>query len=255
MILALDHSVILVEDLEAAARDYQSLGFTVTPGGEHADGNSHNVLVSFADGSYLELIAFRREAPAHRWWRHTEAGPGLIDFALLPGAIESDVAAAKTRGLPMNGPFAGGRERPDGVRLEWQIASAEAAELPFLCGDVTERHLRVPSGPATQHHNGVTGIYRVTIAVRDLEASAARYAMLLGQSPLSEPDRRLFKLGGTYIVLQEPGADLPERATLAARIERRGEGIAALALRRDRLAAVPRALDIELTHGARITVA
>lgn len=254
MIRAIDHIVILVEELEAAIRDYETLGFTVVPGGEHADGASHNALVAFADGSYLELIAFRREAPAHRWWRHTAVGEGLIDFALLPGAIEEDLAAARARGLVLSGPFAGGRERPDGVRLEWQTAFAEQPELPFLCGDVTPRELRVPSGPATHHHNGVTGIFRVTVAVRDLEASAARYAALLGHSPLIEPGRRLFKLGSSYIALQEPDPELPEWAALEARLEQRGEGIAALALRRDYLVPVPRPFDAELTHGARITV-
>jgi catechol 2,3-dioxygenase-like lactoylglutathione lyase family enzyme len=254
MIRAIDHIVILVEELEAAVRDYESLGFSVAPGGEHADGASHNALVGFADGSYLELIAFRREAPEHRWWRHRAAGEGLIDYALLPGPIEDDVVTASARGLPLRGPFTGGRERPDGVRLEWRTAFAEPPELPFLCGDVTPRELRAPAGPATRHHNGVTGIFRVTVAVRDLEASAARYSALLGHGPLIEPGRRLFKLGSSYIALQAPAADLPERAALEARLEQRGEGIAALALRRDHLAAVPRALDPELTHGARITI-
>lgn len=254
MISALDHIVILVSDLQDAARDYEALGFTVTPGGEHADGASHNVLVSFADGSYLELIAFRREAPAHHWWRHAQAGEGLIDFALLPGAIEADIAAAKARGLALSGPHAGGRERPDGVRLEWQTAFADAPELPFLCGDVTPRLLRVPHGAAWQHHNGVTGIYRVIVAVRDLDASAARYGALLGHAPLVEPGRRLFKLGPTYLALQAPGADLPESAAVEARLARRGEGIAALALRRGYLSAVPRVLDVELAHGARLTI-
>ena len=254
MIRALDHIVILVNDLAEAVGDYEALGFTVTPGGEHADGATHNALVSFADGSYLELIAFLKVQPAHRWWRHTLVGEGLIDFALLPGAIKEDVAAAKSRGLSLLGPIPGGRERPDGVRLAWQSAFADPTELPFLCGDVTPRELRVPQDSAWKHHNSVTGIFRVTVAVRDLEASAARFGALLGHAPLVEPGRRLFKLGTSYIVLQAPGPDLPESAAIEARIERRGEGIAALALRRDYLATVPRALDAELTHGARLTI-
>lgn len=253
MIQAIDHLVILVEDLAEAVEDYEALGFHVAPGGEHTDGATHNALVSFADGTYLELLAFRREAPEHRWWRHSAAGEGLIDFALLPGAITADVAAARARGLPMVGPFPGGRERPDGVRLEWQTALAEAPELPFLCGDVTARELRVPH-PA-RHGNGATGIFRVTVAVRDVEASAARYAALLGQGPLVEPGRRLFKLGAGYIALQEPGAGALERAAVEARLERRGEGVASLALRRDNFATIPRALDTDLTHGVRVVVA
>lgn len=255
MIRAIDHIVILVDDLAVASSDYEGLGFSVTPGGEHADGATHNSLVGFADGSYLELIAFKAAAPGHRWWRHKAAGEGLVDFALHPADTAAAVAAAQARGLALHGPLDGGRERPDGQRLRWQTAVADAPELPFLCGDLTPRELRVPHGPAAVHHNGVSGIFRVTVAVRDLDASAARLGAMLGHGPLVEPGRRLFRLGTSYIALQEPAADLPESAAVQARLERRGEGIAALALRRDRLATTPHPLEAELAHGARITVA
>lgn len=253
MIQAIDHLVILVRDLAEAVEDYEALGFHVSPGGEHTDGATHNALISFADGTYLELLAFLREAPEHRWWRHSAAGEGLIDFALLPGAIADDVAAARARGLPMLGPFPGGRERPDGVRIDWQSAMAELPELPFLCGDVTPRDLRVPA--AGDHANGASGIFRVTVAVRDVEAAAARYAALLGAAPLVEPGRRLFKLGPSYIALQQPGSGALESAAVEARLDQRGEGIASVALRRDNFATIPRTLDGELAHGVRMVIA
>ena len=87
MIISIDHVVILVSDLEAAIADYTALGFTVMPGGTHTGGATHNALVVFEDDTYLELIAFLREAPEHPWWRHQPAGEGLVDFALLPTAI------------------------------------------------------------------------------------------------------------------------------------------------------------------------
>ena len=58
MLTRLDHLVILVRDLGSTVRDYEGLGFTVTPGGEHADGLTRNALIPFEDGSYLELVAF-----------------------------------------------------------------------------------------------------------------------------------------------------------------------------------------------------
>lgn len=58
MLTGLDHLVILVEELEDAVAGYEELGFTVTPGGEHADGLTRNALVPFADGTYLEIVAF-----------------------------------------------------------------------------------------------------------------------------------------------------------------------------------------------------
>jgi catechol 2,3-dioxygenase-like lactoylglutathione lyase family enzyme len=50
MAFALDHVVIAVNDLDRAVADYQSLGFTVYPGGVHHGGVSHNALIVFEDG-------------------------------------------------------------------------------------------------------------------------------------------------------------------------------------------------------------
>jgi hypothetical protein len=241
MIRAIDHLVILVEDLAAASADYAALGFTVAPGGEHADGATHNALVVFADGTYLELIAFRRPAPEHRWWRHVAAGAGLIDFALLPDAIEADVAAARERGLRFGEPRPGGRLRPDGQRVAWQIALPETPDLPFLCGDVTPRSLRVPGGAARQHPNGVTGIADVVVAAADPGASAERYRDLLGVSGAGPS----FALGAGRIVLASAS-----EPTARARLAARGEGPCALRLRSGSVSAGP--LDPARTHGAPI---
>ena len=107
MSLSIDHLVILVNSLEAAVDDYTRLGFRVTPGGEHTDGATHNALIAFQDGSYLELIAFKRPAPEHRWWRHTTigTGEGLIDFALLPTDITQTITELRGRSLNYTGPF------------------------------------------------------------------------------------------------------------------------------------------------------
>ena len=51
MLTHLDHLVILVRDLGRAVRGYEELGFTVTPGGEHADGLTRNALIPFGDDS------------------------------------------------------------------------------------------------------------------------------------------------------------------------------------------------------------
>src|SRR5215218_9474674 len=155
MIQGIDHAVILVNDLAAAQRDYVALGFTVVAGGENAGGRTHNALVAFADGSYLELIAFKPPLPgqpapsgeeglsplSRRWLARAAAGEGLLDFALLPTAMADDVAAARARGLALDGPFPGGWRRPDGQEIAWQTATSPTPDLPFLCGDVTPREL------------------------------------------------------------------------------------------------------------------
>ena len=69
MLNRLDHLVILVRDLDQAIREYEVLGFTVIPGGEHADGLTRNALIPFRDGSYLELVPFLDpENPRENVW-------------------------------------------------------------------------------------------------------------------------------------------------------------------------------------------
>lgn len=223
MSLSLDHVVIAFHDLAGAVADYEALGFTVLPGGEHTHGASHNALIVFADGAYIELIAFRRPNPEFRWWRVlSEAGDGLVDFALLPGDIAADVAAAKARGLELEGPTDGGRLRPDGERLEWRTARAATSDLPFLCGDVTPRHLRVPEGDVRRHANGALGVAGIGVAVENTEVSAWRYAALLGIPGV--PGAPIDLGNGQSVSLLGPDH-------AAAALAARGEGPVSLALR------------------------
>lgn len=247
MTFALDHVVIAVKDLDRAVADYQSLGFTVYPGGVHHGGVSHNALVVFADGSYFEIIAYREAAPTNRWWNVlTTAGEGIVDFALLPEDTVKDIAAARSRGLDLEGPTPGGRLRLDGARLDWQIVRPATTDLPFWCGDITPRELRVPEGAIRHHANGVTGISRVRVLVADLAASTERYRALVGPQAVSldkgvprvDLEKTVFELVGP--------ADDHARRHLAAR----GEGVVSLQLR----GSAAKVLDTKLLHGADLSI-
>ena len=180
--MQLDHLVIAVHDLDRAMQQHRDLGYNVVVGGQHPGRLSHNALVVFADGSYFELIAWRGDAPVEAWWHILQQqGEGLIDFALLPHDTAEVIADARARGLnSIQGPLDGGRKRPDGVELKWTTARQATRDLPFLCGDVTPRALRVPEGDLRQHPNGALGVARVQVSVQDLEVSIERYRQLLG---------------------------------------------------------------------------
>jgi len=243
---SLDHVVIAVSDLESAIADYRALGFTVYPGGVHHGGVSHNALVIFDDGSYFELIAYRQEAPDVRWWKVlSSAGEGFVDFALLPEDTERDVAAARGRGLDLEGPSAGGRLRLDGARLDWQIVRPKTNDLPFWCGDVTPRTLRVPEGDMRVHPNGVTGIASLKVAVSDLAESTARYASLAGPDAVKQAD------GSARIAFGPTVLELVGDAAATAHVGRRGEGPMSLVLR----GSGAKTLDTKLAHGAVLSIA
>jgi catechol 2,3-dioxygenase-like lactoylglutathione lyase family enzyme len=247
--LRLDHVVIAVGDLEQAMADYRALGFTVLVGGQHAGRTSHNALVVFADGAYLELIAWRAPAEHERWYRtHAAHGDGLVDFALLPHDTAAVLAQARGRGLTsLTGPLDGQRLRPDGVQLLWQTARHDTPDLPFLCGDITPRSLRVPESAVRVHGNGATGIDRVVVAVHDLAASLGRYRALLGQDLADAGTMRAaagtglreatITLNGVSIVLTTPASAHPAAhepapaRILRQRLSTRGEGPCALVLR------------------------
>jgi hypothetical protein len=190
VIRLLDHVVFVSGDLAATAQEYRGRGFTVTPGGEHADGITHNALVTFADGAYLELVGFRKPAPDHRWWRYAAAG-GFADFAVLSDDLDADVAALGT--LVARPGLDGGRTRPDGVTLRWRTALL-APPLPFLIEDLTPRDHRVPSGPAARHANGRNGIESVVVGCSDHAAAERAYA-------------RLRERGGPTVVLRASARD------------------------------------------------
>ncbi|MGH2617117.1 MAG: VOC family protein, partial [Thermomicrobiales bacterium] len=183
MVRGIDHIVIAVRDLAAASRDYANLGFTVTPGGEHTGGATHNALVSFADGAYFELIAFREpdRPQEHKWWAKFAKGEGTVDFALLADDVAAEAARLGQAGIAVDAPQDGGRQRPDGQRIAWRNLSLanDAAPLPFVIEDVTPRELRVPPGAATNHRLGVTGVAGVTLLVSDLDRASAPFALLL----------------------------------------------------------------------------
>jgi hypothetical protein len=180
----LDHLVILVRDLELASADYESLGFAVTPGGEHADGLTRNALVPFPDGSYLELVSFLDpEDPTDNvWgWRRFFPREGLIDYCAASDDLDADVERLASLGFGVEGPDDGGRRLPDGTNIRWRSARIrqEGRIFPFLIEDLTPRDLRVPGGPEARHPNGAIGVSHLEICAPDKESAAKSLAALV----------------------------------------------------------------------------
>ncbi len=188
MLTRLDHVVILVRDLDRAVRDYEDLGFAVTPGGEHADGLTRNALIPFKDGSYLELVAFVDPEDTRDnvwgWRRFLSSGGGLIDYCAASDDLPADVGRLGEQDFGVDGPTDGGRRLPDGREIRWLIARIrqEGRLLPFLIEDLTPRDLRVPGGSSAEHPNGALGIRNLEIAAPDAERALRAFAILTGSS-------------------------------------------------------------------------
>lgn len=271
-----DHAVIVVDDLDVAIANYRALGFTVLRGGAHENFRSHNALIVFKDGSYLELFAMQRRrdilrlrvlrragllnptlrgrsSVLARFMRHVAVGEGLADYALLLDPIDSEMPRIRQRGLHLDGPYPGERLRPDGRKIAWTFAIPSNHDVPFLLKDQTPRPLRVPDdAESITHANGATGLEEVVVVVRDLTASVRDYTALLGMGPQGDqsfaPGIRTaeFQIGLVRLTLAQPTVT---EGPLPEHLAYRGEGPYLLRLRTTDSAAAKR-LDSARTHRA-----
>jgi catechol 2,3-dioxygenase-like lactoylglutathione lyase family enzyme len=257
MLSGIDHLVIVVPDLDAAIASYQDLGFRVVPGGRHLVG-THNALVPFADGAYLELIAFYEPSPAHRWWLPLQRGGGLVDYCLRTDALLEDADRLRRGGMPMDDPLPMVRKRPDGYEVRWRLSIASEGHrgvAPFLIEDETPRAERVPSD--TDHPNGATGVASLTLAVDDVAPVRAWGASAFG-APGRDRGRPDLDAAGVAFPLTEAGPTLEfvapssSASPLAAWLRDRGPSpyAATLATREP----APRQPDSTKLCGARLTL-
>lgn len=161
----------------------------------------------------------------------------------------------RDHGIVIDGPIDGERLQPDGSRIAWRSARPPEPDIPFLCEDVTARALRVPEGAARRHRNGVTGVAGVTVAVRDLAVSTARYRAMLGAPPMATGGvpglgfgLAQFRIGAQTLSLAQPRAGA--HPLLGEHLSRRGQGACAISF----YGPADSELDPGLCHGAPLEI-
>ena len=238
--LEIDHVTVAGHDVRAMQAGLRAVGLEPEYGGAHNNRATEMALVSFPDGTYLELIAILPGADAqalagHYWAKQMENDAGPTAWAVQSDDLAAEAKRLRAAGVTVSDPSPSGRTRPDGVRLEWRTARVgpepNGAFFPFLIQDLTPRSLRAfPTGkPATEAFQGVA---RVVIAVRDLEQAARRFRKAYGLAePLRQADAGfgalLASFAGAPAVLAAP-ADAS--SWLTSRLARFGEGPCAFVL-------------------------
>jgi hypothetical protein len=238
--LKIDHVTVAGADVKRMQAALKSIGIDTVYGGPHSNHASEMALTSFPDGSYLEVMGIQPNADAaavasHEWVKFLKGDAGPCAWALREPDLAAEVARLKSAGVPVSGPAKSGRQRPDGVKLEWQTSNIgdqiRGTFFPFLIQDLTPRDQRVyPQGrPVTRDFRGVA---RVVIAVRNLEEAVKRYRQAFGlPEPIKQVDAefgaQLAMLGGSPVVLAAP---LNRDSWLTDRLDRFGESPCAFIL-------------------------
>lgn len=231
--LLLDHIIILLphSTLLHSLTSTLTSQLTITPGGTHANNLTQNKLITFLDGSYIELIAFLPDAdPSRHDWGAKSPG-SIIDFALTTKKdvkiLFSELSARLERAGLKDGnevfgydsPHGGGRKREDGVELNWNVTfpkkPAVRGEVPFFCHDVpsTARPLRVPGEKEnTTHPSNIYGVRSLSIMVSPnrVDGLVEKYTAILRTSPkvMDGKDGASFELGSVHEVSAGDGVNM-----------------------------------------------
>lgn len=199
--LHIDHVTIAGTDLDATRQAFtRATGVPTEYGGPHANHASEMAIVSFPDGSYLELMGIQKQADpkavaAHAWSVYLRNDAGPCAFAIRVPDVTLELNRLHVAGIPAGTIERSGRIRPDGTKLDWETATVgpgrRGSLFPFLIRDFTSRDARVnPSGKPTS--TKYAGVSHVVVGVKNLETAIALYRKAYGlPAPREEHDSAL----------------------------------------------------------------
>jgi|ERR1019366_353851 hypothetical protein len=240
--LNIDHVTVAGRKLDEMRKAFTAATSVPTEyGGPHSNHATEMALVSFPDGSYLELMGLQPKADPvavsmHVWSGFLEHDGGPCAFALRVSNIGAEIRGLKAAGITAGMPEDSGRTRPDGVKLVWQTVNVgpgnRGSLFPFLISDRTPREYRAyPAGkPTTDRFRGVA---EVVIGVHDIEAAVAQYRKAFQlPAPSRQEDVKfgasLAWFEGTPIVLAQ---GLGSESWLSRRVHEYGDAPCAFVLK------------------------
>lgn len=199
--LGIDHPLVLVRDIEAAAATYRSLGFNTAPTGFHPWGTSTSLMIF--DRSALELMSVVDETllDSHaigdfRFGRHMAAAlaerEGVSLVALYSRDATADRATVEARGIAAQGRVdfrrrvkIPGHDWDEAVvSLEILLDPALPRASNFICQQHRPELIWVPEW--LQHPNGALGFAAITYSTSDPAPLLRRLAGLFGDTSLRQ---------------------------------------------------------------------
>ncbi|MEO8310520.1 MAG: VOC family protein [Caldimonas sp.] len=233
-LLGLDHVVILVHDIDAAAETYTRLGFTLTPRGAHSIGTRNHCLMLGSD--YVELLAVATPHPVTTYFsRFLAESEGAAAVAIATDDAEAAQRSLVASGIDADAPvdFSRPVELAGGARdARFRVVQLPVDATPgcrtFLCQHFTPE--LVWRSEYQRHPVGAVGIAGIDFAVDDPLAAADAFGRLLEAAPEATAEGRRVALGAASLTFH-PRAALDRQLGAAALSRRSAPAVQALRLR------------------------
>ena len=195
-VIGLDHVVVAVRDLDAAAAAWGRLGFTVSPRGTHSAHMGSGNYTIMLGPDYIELLGVLTPTPHNAPMRaFLEGREGLERAAFTTDDAAAGAEELRARGIAATGPIHFGRPvtRPDGQPAEarFNVFQWPAEERPgglriFACEHLTRENVWIPE--LQSHANAVSSILRLEVLTHDPAHAAMHMARLLDRDVVPEAD-------------------------------------------------------------------
>lgn len=233
----LDHVIVIVRDLDGAARTYtELLGFTVSPGGDFP-GGLHTRTLRFGS-NYVELMSVdsSQARPDDELLHLLKEREGGYAFSLGVSSAQRTADSLRARSFEVVGPMGtpliseGSKEVK---KAPWQTVAITKPSLPFEPLFFIQYELREPRSKPVEHRNTAADLRSVWIAVQDLETATRAYEALglpAGRErrvpQLAANGREIAAGQGVILLLQANGTKGP----LGPYVAQHGEGVVGMSI-------------------------
>ena len=196
-VIGVDHAVVVVRDLDKAADNWRSLGFTVSPRGTHSAKMGSGNTTIMLDPDYIELLGVLVEtehnAPTSAFLASRGEGIERVAFTAVDSAAGAEEIRA--RGYQPLGPtdFERPVTMPDGSQsaarfriFQWPLSEAPAGLRIFACQHKTRETVWIPE--LMKHANGAKRLKQALVVSPEPAKDAAQLARMIDRDVKAEPD-------------------------------------------------------------------
>ncbi|MGJ4893680.1 MULTISPECIES: VOC family protein [unclassified Bradyrhizobium] len=238
-VIGIDHAVVVVKDLDAAAETWKRLGFTLSPRGTHSAKMGSGNYTIMLDPDYIELLGILAETdhnvPTRNFLAQRGEGIERIAFTAIDSAAGAEEIRAK--GFEPIGPIDFERPvpLPDGSIsaakfrvFQWPVAEAPGGLRIFACQHKTRETVWIPE--LMRHANAAKQLKQALIVTPDPAKDAAHLSRLIDRDGRDEADGAVTVTSGgdradfVFLTRDQLAARYPG-VSLAGLPERGGAGL------------------------------